>query len=106
MKRSDDIQVGDIVMFREWMDMADEYGTEGDSIACNFWFTPNMKGLCGKEFKISSINPSGSIGLTSEIQLYRDLVRGFAISSDMLTKPGNTTVFEGVTFENIILCAP
>ena len=39
----------DIVVIRDWDDMADEYGcTRTGSINCAFSFTPLMKHMCGK----------------------------------------------------------
>lgn len=42
---------GDLIIFRDWDDMADEFGYEDeskDSINCRFSFTKRMRHLCGE----------------------------------------------------------
>lgn len=71
-------QIGDLVRFREWEDMKEEFGLDdfGD-IDCKFAFTTEMRdsGLCGKEFIIKDI-------------YYNDEIQGhgfrYSISKDMI----------------------
>lgn len=52
MKRRE-FRIGDIVLIRQWDDMAREFGFNSyGSIDCNFSFTLSMKKLCGKIVKI------------------------------------------------------
>lgn len=57
IKETRDISIfGDeIVVIREWDDMAESYGTWGSSISCAATFVPDMKYLCGQTVAISSL---------------------------------------------------
>lgn len=46
-----DIAVGDVVRFRDWDDMVDEYGDPSE-----IWFVREMKGLCGREFTVTAVD--------------------------------------------------
>ena len=91
-------QVGDLVRFREWEDMKEEFGLYSDDINCMFLFTTEMKnvGLCGKEFVIDEITGAEIRGHNT----------GYAVSKDMIEyvpeKPFDT---EGIDkfFDTIIV---
>lgn len=53
MKR--EFKVGDKCVFRQWDDMAREYGVYDGNICCSPTFTGHMKYLCGQAFTISKI---------------------------------------------------
>ena len=53
MKR--EFKVGDKCVFRQWDDMALEYGQHGGDIICFPPFTRHMKYLCGQAFTVSKI---------------------------------------------------
>lgn len=46
---------GDRVVFRDWDDMAEEFGTNdvGSAINVEYTFTRDMQHLCGREFTVS-----------------------------------------------------
>lgn len=48
--------VGDRVRIRQWEDMAEEFGTDGDDIYCEATFVDGMRYLCGKEFVVSGVD--------------------------------------------------
>lgn len=49
-------KVGDKVRIRSWEDMEKEFGVDSDGdIKCHYFFTQDMKDLCGKIFTISRI---------------------------------------------------
>lgn len=48
-------KVGDRVQFKSWEEMEKEFGGEGGSILCQFFFTSQMKHLCGTYATIVSI---------------------------------------------------
>lgn len=51
-------QVGEMVRIRDWNDMEKEFGIWHDYIETPGWFfTQDMKELCGNEYKIASIEP-------------------------------------------------
>lgn len=47
---------GDKLRIRQWEDMVEEFGIEGDRIPCMFGFYNVMKYLCGAEFTVKSIS--------------------------------------------------
>lgn len=51
------LQVGDLVKIRQWEDMASEYEVDCDGCIYlekdEIFFTPSMKLLCGKVFRVS-----------------------------------------------------
>lgn len=54
-----DIQVGDMVRFRQWEDMESEFGLNGlGSINCPFDFTLSMAYLCGKVYRVLGFEDS------------------------------------------------
>lgn len=56
--KAEDIYVGQRVRFREWDDMAAEFGVDADSglIPCSDGFSPGMRYLCGTEFEIENVD--------------------------------------------------
>lgn len=44
---------GDRVRVRQWEDMAEEFGMNGDNIDCDATFVDDMRYLCGMEFVVS-----------------------------------------------------
>ena len=71
--------VGDTVVFKEWDDMAEEYGLvkQTGSIDCLFRFTREMRHLCGTEHVIRCI--------VGERFLFGDHdADGYSISADMI----------------------
>ena len=69
-------QVGDLVRFREWEDMKEEFGIFLGDINCMFLFTTEMKsaGLCGTEFVISRINGSEIRGHGTRYTVSKDMI--------------------------------
>lgn len=56
----EDIFVGEIVRFRQWADMAEEYGLlSSDTICVPFGFTKEMRTLCGTTATVVSTIGSG-----------------------------------------------
>ena len=49
-------EVNDVVEVRSWDDMAKEYPVGSDGISVPFFFSTDMRGFCGKKFKIKSIS--------------------------------------------------
>ena len=75
-------QVGDRVRFRQWEDMAEEFGAyeDGDIPLNNIFFLKEMRGLCGKEFEIESIC-DGAVYATHDAEWFPD---DLCITVDML----------------------
>ena len=77
---------GDIVVIRDWDDMAEEYGYEDDdedSINCRFSFTSEMEPLCGEMATVVRVSPSG--GLDLEFHHRKPGIRyGWNYSTDMV----------------------
>ena len=48
-------QPGDLVEFKQWDEMEEEFGLNGSSIKCLFSFITNMKHLCGQQYTIYKI---------------------------------------------------
>lgn len=61
IKETRDISIfGDeIVVIREWDDMAESYGAWGSSIPCKATFVSNMRYLCGQTIDLSSVRKDG-----------------------------------------------
>ena len=60
----DDFKIGDRVIFRQWDDMAAEFGTDsGRDIKCRKGFTHSMRPLCGTTATITELNSSGTVKL-------------------------------------------
>ena len=55
IERNTEFHPGDVVVIREWDDMADEYGLSNDSIDCADYFTEEMQVYCGTEFVIRDV---------------------------------------------------
>lgn len=67
-----DFEVGDVVRIRSWEDMEHEFGIVpgGDSIDCQYQFTPDMEPLCGLEAEITSyFKATGNVQLKFMQQL-------------------------------------
>lgn len=61
----EDIQVGDLVRFRNWKDMEEEYGVDDDgNIPCPRIFARDMKYLCGCEATVYGITKDKRIELS------------------------------------------
>lgn len=69
--------VGDRVVIREWDDMAEEYGCNSFTIACNYGFTEDMKYLCGREFTIRALDKYGRVEFEedNEWHYHIDMIR-------------------------------
>jgi hypothetical protein len=59
------LREGDRVQFREWDDMANEYGTYwSGGIDCRRYFNKEMKHLCGTQATVERVYDDGDIDLT------------------------------------------
>lgn len=68
---------GEVVVIREWDDMEAEFGlNEYGEIRCKSYFVPVMKPLCGQEFMLLEVMPSGRVRL--------DGAPGYTYSTDMI----------------------
>ena len=56
-------QPGDHVRFRQWDDIAEEFGVSGTSILCPCGFTRDMRPLCGCDVIIESVHHTGLVFL-------------------------------------------
>lgn len=91
-----DINRGDIVRFRQWDDMQKQFGsTRGGNIKCQYTFTSGMRCLCGKEYEVDQISPSGEVWL-------RGFDYSFIISADMLEPAENVAVVEERMIDSIL----
>lgn len=71
-------EVGDVLRVRSWEDMEQEFGLHNStSISCEFYFTPRMKYMCGKEFIVREI-------INDAYRSDSGIEGGYHISSDML----------------------
>lgn len=75
---------GDRVVFRDWDDMAEEFGTQngGSSINVAYTFTKHMRHLCGQEFTVSKCR--GEIVYLEESTAAPGSSREWTISTGML----------------------
>lgn len=79
-----DFKAGELIRIRQWDDMEQEFGLRASgSIDCKCYFTKSMKYLCGKEFIIEEVRPSGVIKLKD--------MRDYNFSVDMLEYPEKTS---------------
>lgn len=54
--RGEDIHIGDVLLVRQWDDMVREFGTDADGcINTRYGFRPDIKDLCGKQFRVTEI---------------------------------------------------
>ena len=54
--RDEDIHMGDILLVRQWDDMVREFGTDANGyINTRYGFRPDIKYLCGKQFRVMKI---------------------------------------------------
>lgn len=83
-KRDTDFKLGDIVRFRTWEDMEEEFGSDahGD-IQCKPAFTSKMSPLCGMVFVVERAHSDGSVALFNHP---RSVNCKWLISTDMLEK--------------------
>lgn len=81
-----DFKVGDFVRIREWEDMAREYGitNRNDSIPVRFSFPPNMREICGKEFKITRISGRRIFGHRTGWEVSDEMIE--LVGGDMLSE--------------------
>ena len=57
IKNRHDIAIGDVVVIRDWNDMAEEFGISGNGfIKCNLYFVPRMRRFCGQTAKVIRIS--------------------------------------------------
>ena len=79
--------VGDTVVFKEWDEMAEEFGLreETGNVDCRFIFTEEMRFLCGTEHVIRRISNDGHIrfsdGAADEYHISSDMIRRIDESS-------------------------
>lgn len=84
-----DFSVGDRIRFREWDDMAEEFGSHDGEIYCKFLFIRSMLHLCGTTATISSMHSrSGEITLC-DFEIDGDT--RFKFSVDMI-EPANSVI--------------
>lgn len=85
-------KVGDVVRFRDWNDMARQYGLSrsGSSIQCTYGFTDAMKYLCGTEFTISEINGYKVAGHNSPFSVSIDMIEPTFDRANWNPEPGET----------------
>lgn len=85
-----DIQVGDMVRFRQWEDMESEFGLNSrGSINCPFDFTLDMAYLCGKAYRVLGFEDSALE--TKKLIILEDEYEeelSWSISEDMLEPDG------------------
>lgn len=79
-----DFNVGDLVVIRDWDDMAAEFGvnrqgTPIPSIPCKFTFIEGMRYLCNTEHTITRIKDNGRVFLDPPVD-------GYSISTDMIRR--------------------
>lgn len=77
--RPEDIIIGDRLRVREWEDMAEEFGYEGDEIACDLTFTQDMEYMCGMPFTVEAISSDMRRFFSKE-----GIEEHWSISADML----------------------
>lgn len=54
--KDSEIHVGDVLQVREWDDMVSEFGTDANGyINTRYGFRPDIKYLCGKQFRVMKI---------------------------------------------------
>ena len=46
-------KVGDVLLVRQWEDMENEFGMDGDSIDVPYHFSPMMRKYCGRIFTVA-----------------------------------------------------
>lgn len=73
-RRNFNPQVGDLVRFRDWDDMASEFGISSGDIDCTFTFAAEMRFLCGREFVIESIDDGHYYGHDSGYHVSKDMI--------------------------------
>lgn len=68
-------KIGELVRIRDWDDMKDEFGTDGyGNIMCEDTFTEDMRGYCGYEFVIKSIDWTSIGGHGLEYSISLDMI--------------------------------
>ena len=73
-----DLSVGDVVLIRQWDDMANEFGFASRGVIdCKFHFTDAMMQYCGKEYIVDRIQNDGLIR-------FKGANLGYSFSADML----------------------
>lgn len=83
-------KVGDIVRVRDWDDMVEEFGlTPNRNIDCKFYFTEEMRHLCGQTAKISGI--SGAVLHLTDLS--GNCINSWTFSDDMLELVKVTDLF-------------
>ena len=64
-----EFDVGDVVVIRDWDDMEAEYGLDedGEDIACRFTFAEGMRYLCGTQHVITDISDIGIVSFEDDV---------------------------------------
>lgn len=78
-----DFKEGDLVRIRSWEDMERQYGTNyGGDINTHFYFTPEMKQFCGKEYIVTERYYNGKVGLRPKSHKFSTTY--YSVSADMI----------------------
>lgn len=86
MEEGMELKRGDRVCFREWRDMADEFGcNENGTIKCKYGFMDDMIPLCGTYATVESVDYDGRVRLMYFSNTAFDTA-AYAFSADMLVK--------------------
>ena len=84
VKEEPKFKVGELVRIRQWDDMLKEFGTIGRGLVpCTFYFTVDMKPLCGKYAEITRLD-----GSLVELKFFNCEKEGkcWSYSTDMIEK--------------------
>ena len=84
VKEKPTFKVGELVRIRQWDDMLKEFGTIGRGLVpCTFYFTVDMKPLCGKYAEITRLD-----GSLVELKFFNCEKEGkrWSYSTDMIEK--------------------
>ena len=100
-----DIKAGCRVRFREWDDMAKEFGVSFGSITCRFSFPREMRPLCGCEATVAKID-DGMLRLVD----FDGTIEGrncwmanpWSVSPDMVELISGITEYDDVEFERML----
>lgn len=84
-----DFSVGDRIRFREWDDMAEEFGVHDGGILCKFLFVRSMLHLCGTTATIAGMY--SGLGEITLCDFETDGDTEFTFSADMI-EPANSVI--------------
>ena len=85
--REEDIQIGDVLMVREWDDMEREFNLDDcGAVDCCYRFVSEMKYMCGMTFTVagSRKTANGHIAYDSRERIEQWGSKRWNISADML----------------------